>query len=133
MSKETGFSFTTLKAKLKNKIFINVKGEFLLDQLDETCKKKMVTSIEIKLINDSYQEQHCKLAYLLLKTHTDYGLLIKSLSCYLCEQMGEEGERIIQEELLHKEPNYSSLLKNEEGGLQDVKRVILNRVADREK
>jgi hypothetical protein len=74
----------------------------LLDHLYETMKKKRTTTLYIKLINDSYQENQFRYAYLLLKTHTDYGLLEKSLSCFLCEQMGEVGEQIIREEL-HKE------------------------------
>lgn len=33
LGKDSGFSFTTLKAKLLNRVFINVESNYLMDQL----------------------------------------------------------------------------------------------------
>lgn len=56
----------------------------MLDHLDETLKNKLITTVDIKLINDPYREQEVNYSYLLLVTQADYGLSVKSLTCYLC-------------------------------------------------
>lgn len=84
MGADAGFNFTTLKAKLKSKIFLNVRGEFFLDHLYETLKKKRIVTLSIKLINDVYLENQVRYAYLVMRTPTDFGFIEKAVSCFLC-------------------------------------------------
>ncbi len=68
-----------------------------MDHLYETMKKKRTAQLLIKLVNDPYQENQIKFAYLLLKSSTDFGLLIKLIGCFICDQMGEAGELAIRQ------------------------------------
>ena len=48
------FYYTTLKAKLKKKMFMQLRGEFLMELLYDSLKKKRNVSVSIKNIYSRY-------------------------------------------------------------------------------
>jgi len=56
LKEDNGFISTTVKAKLKRKLFIQIRGEFLLEILYDSLKKKRNISLAIKNIYNRYNE-----------------------------------------------------------------------------
>jgi hypothetical protein len=130
MGSETGFNFNNLKARLHNKVFLSLlKGDFLLDTFYEIFKKKRTAHLFVKVVMDPYLAQQLKSAYIVTRTLTDYGFLTTTVECFPCEQMGETGELLLrqQRDQQHeKEVKEGSLLKREEGSIEQVGRAVLN-------
>ena len=129
MGGQSGYNYNTIRAKLRSKVFLNIKCEDLLDHFHEILKKKRSSDILIKLVTDPYVENQIRYTYLLSKTQLEFGTLFKVISCFICEQMGESGTLAARQELaLEREREFreSSLLKREEGSLEEVKLSLIH-------
>jgi hypothetical protein len=84
LTSESGFAFNTLKSKLSNKIFFNLRGDYLINPLHEMFKKKRTGVLEIKIITDPYVPSKVRRSYILLTIHTDFGNIQNIVQCFLC-------------------------------------------------
>lgn len=90
------YNYMTIKNKLRNRQFLNLKGEFFLAHLWRCLKKKRATHLYIKNIYDRYLENEVRQSYIVMETKTEFGAIFKIVGCFISEQMGEEGEEAIR-------------------------------------
>lgn len=95
----SSYKYLTLKNKLRNRHYLNLKGEYFLETLWEGLKKKKPVELFVKNIYDRYEEKEIRSSYLVIKTQVEYGTIYKIIGCYVSEQMDESGEEAIRREV----------------------------------
>lgn len=124
----TPYSYPALRAKLRNRLFLNVAGEYFLGHLHEALKKKKAVELRLRNVYDRYVENQLQGTYLLVESQMDYGSLQTAVGSFLSDQMGSAGEEAVRRDYAQereREGQQSYLLKAEEG--TDLKKIVFNR------
>jgi hypothetical protein len=122
----TPYSYPALRAKLRNRLFLNVAGDFFLGHLHEALKKKKPVELRLRNVYDRYVENQLQGTYLLVESQMDYGTLLTAVGGFLSDQMGSAGEEAVRRDYAQeREGQQSYLLKAEEG--TDLKKIVFNR------